>query len=301
VTLLAALALLAAPQLAAPRDAPSAGAGEVPALRRVVVVGASLSQGYGLEAAGTKITLTDVVEASLRVPHDPVRSKASLLFFTSPVATGKAQIDAATAEKPTLVVGLDFLFWYGYGFFASEKDRLALLEKGLSELERIECPVVVGDFPDVGEAARSLASSSGKARPGLLAPEQIPGPSTLRKLNERIRAWAAGRTNVVVVPLGDLVARRTSGQDLVIHGNRWSPAALAGFVQPDRLHPTLEGTIVLWLGTLDALVAGRKDVPSSAFAWNAEAIARTLVSIAEARSSKGEPPEAKGAEAGGRR
>ena len=292
---LSAFALIVAPLLGAPPQAPSVDATEVPALRRVVVLGASLSQGYGLESAGTKLTFADVVEASLRDPHEPVLSKASLLFFTRPEATGKAQVDAASAEKPTLVVGLDFLFWYGYGFFASEKDRLALLEKGLSELERMDCPVLVGDFPDVSLAARSPAGSSGSARPGLLAPEQVPGPSTLRKLNERIRAWAATRKNVVVVPLGDLVARRTSGEDLVIHGNRWSSAALAGFVQPDRLHPTLEGTIALWLGSLDALVAGRRDVPTSAFEWDAAAISRRLQTIAEGRRAKGEAHESTGA------
>ncbi len=300
MTLLAALALIVGLQVAAPPRAPFAAA-EVPALRHVVVVGASLSQGFGLELAGTKLTLADVVDASLRAPHEPVRSKASLLFFTSPAATGRAQIDAAIAEKPTLVVGLDFLFWYGYGLFPSEKDRLALLEKGLSELERIDGLLVVGDFPDVSGAARSPAGAPGGARPGLLAPEQVPDPSTLRKLNVRIRAWAAERKDVVVVPLGELVARRTSGEDLVIRGNRWSAASLAGFVQPDRLHPTLEGTIALWLGSLDALAAGRKDVPASAIEWDAGAISRRLQSIAEARRAKGEPQDPKGTGAGGRR
>jgi len=297
VPLLAALALLAAPHVRMPPQAPPGGSDGVPLLRHVVVVGASLSHGYGLEDSGTKLTLADVVEASLRVPHEPVRSKTSLLFFTSPLQTGKAQVEAAVAEKPTLVVGLDFLFWYGYGFFASEGDRLAMLEKGLSELEKFDCPILVGDFPDVSDAARSPEG----ARPGLLAPEQIPGPSARRKLDERLRAWAAERKNVVVVPLGDLVARRTSGEDLVIHGNRWPAASVGDLVQPDRLHPTLEGTIALWLGSLEALVAGRRDVPASSFEWDARAISGKLRTIAEGRRARGDPEDAKRAGAGGRR
>lgn len=295
--LFAAFALFAVPHVRLPTQASPGGPDDAPALRRVVVVGASLSHGFGLEDSGAKLTFADVVEASLRAPHEPVRSKTSLLFFASPIPTGKSQVEAAAAEKPTLVVGIDFLFWYGYGIFASEADRLAMLEKGLSELERFECPILVGDFPDVGDAARSPDGT----RPGLLAPEQIPAPSTRQKLDERLRAWAAARKNVVVVPLGDLVARRTSGQDLVIHGNRWPAASLGDLVQPDRLHPTLAGSIALWLGSLDALVAGRNDVPVSAFDWDARKIAERLRTIAEGRRAKAGREEAKTEGVGDRR
>jgi hypothetical protein len=295
VPLLAALALLVAPHLRAPQ-APTASAVESPLLRRIVVLGASLSHGYGLETSGQKMTFADVVEASLRAPHEPVRSKASLLFFTSPIPTGKAQVAAAVAEKPTLVVGVDFLFWYGYGFFASDDDRLSMLGKGLTELETFDCPILVGDFPDVSEASRSPSGD----RPGLLAPEQVPSPSARRRLNDRLRAWATARKNVVVVPLADLVARRTSGEDLVIHGNRWPAATLASLVQHDRLHPTVEGTIAIWLGSLDALVAGRKDAAPSAFEWDAGAILRRLQAIAEGRAIRG-TQDAKGADVGGGR
>jgi hypothetical protein len=287
VLLPAVLALLLAPALAAPpavvaRQTVGAVA-EVPALRRIVVLGASMSHGYGLEKdAGGKITLADVVDASLRSVHEPVRSKTSLLFFADPLPTGKAQAAAGSSEKPTLVVGIDYLFWYGYGLFASDADRMAMLEKGLAELEAFDCPVLVGDFPDVSDAARSPPGAA-QPRGGLLAPEQVPTPEMRAKLNGRLRAWAADRKNVVVVPLGELVGRLHAGKDLEIHGNSWPKPTLAEFVQEDRLHPTLEGTIALWLGALDALVAGRDDVPATAFDWDAGSISKRLHAVAESR------------------
>ena len=296
---LAALALLLAPEPVHPR-APRCDDAEVPALRRILVLGASLSHGYGLEKdAGAKISLADVVDASLKAAHEPVRAKTSLLFFADPLPTGKAQAAAVAAEKPTLVVGIDYLFWYGYGFFPREEDRLAMLERGLAELETFRCPVLVGDFPDVSDAARSTADSPQGARPGLLAPEQVPTREMRRKLNERLRAWAAGRKNVVVVPLGDFVARRHAGEDVEIHGNRWPKSTLDGLIQKDRLHPTLEGTIAIWLGSLEALVAERSDVPTTAFEWDATSISKRLRALAETRRAPKEKAK-EGAAAGDR-
>src|SRR5262249_6327212 len=116
------------------------------------------------------------------------------------------------------------------------------------------------------------------------APEQVPPPQSLRKLNERLRSWAAAHPSVVVVPLADLVARLHSGKDVEIRGNRWSGDALAGLVQRDRLHPTFEGAIALWLGSLDAFVRARSDVPDSAFDWDASVIAKRI------RESRARPP-----------
>jgi hypothetical protein len=79
-----------------------------------------------------------------------------------------------------------------------------------------------------------------------------------------------------VVPLADLVARLHSGKDVEIHGNRWSGEALGGLIQKDRLHPTLQGAIALWLGAIDALVAARPDVPASSFDWDAKAISKRV-------------------------
>lgn len=282
---LAALALLLASSFAGLRpQAPSGREPDVPVLRRVLVIGASLSHGYGLDKeAGARLALADVIDATILAAHEPVRSKTSLLFFTSPMPTGKAQVAAGVAEEPTLAVGLDYLFWYAYGFFPREDDRLAMLEKGLAELEPFACLVLVGDIPDVGDATRLPASGARPAREGLLDPDQVPAPEVRARINARIRAWAAARSNVVVVPLSALVERRRADEDLVIHGNRWPKSSLAGLVQDDRLHPTLDGTIALWLGSLEALVSGKREIPVSAFDWDAGRISRRVHAIADAR------------------
>ena len=299
--LTAALALLLAPEPGV-SQVPRSHEAEVPALRRVLVLGASLSHGYGFgKDAGARLSFADVVDASIKTAHDPVRAQTSLLFFADPLPTGRAQVAAGASENPTLVIGIDYLFWYGYGLFPREEDRLAMLEKGLAELETFACPVLVGDFPDISDAARSSADSPQGARAGLLAPQQVPTPGMRKKLNERLREWAAARKNIVVAPLSDFVARRQAGLDVEIHGNRWPGSTLAGLVQADRLHPTLEGAIAIWIGSLEALVAGRDDVPATAFDWDAGSISRRLLARAEARrASEVREKTKEGAGVGGR-
>jgi len=244
------------------------------ALERILVLGASVSHGYGLEQdGGEKVRFVDVVEASLCVDHDRVRSRTSLFFFTDPVRTGEAMVDAGRADDPTLVVGIDFLFWFGYGVFATESDRMAMLETGLRQMERFDCPLIVGDLPDLRVASRD------PTRGGvgwLLIPEQVPEPETLRKLNERVRQWASGRKKVVVMPLAELVGRMHSRRGIEIHGNRWAGEQSDGLVQRDQLHPTLDGAIALWLGALDAFVTVNPDVPPSVFHWDVRVIRRRI-------------------------
>lgn len=267
--MLAVLLFIAAS--AVPPQAPPA---KVAALERIVVLGASLSHGYGLEQdGGGRVRFADVVETSLRAAHAPVLPRTSLFFFTDPQGTGKSLAATARSADPTLVVAIDYLFWFGYGACASPDGRLELLDRGLALLDEFHCPVMVGDFPDCREASRDPAPGS---PPRLLAPEQVPSPDELRKLNDHLRAWASTRKNVVVVPLADLGARLRSGKDLEIHGNHWAGGTLAGLMQKDRLHPTLDGAIALWLGALDALVAARPDVPASAFDWDAQAIRKRI-------------------------
>jgi hypothetical protein len=267
--------LLAIGAARSPASLPQSVPERVAALDRVLVLGASLSHGFGLEReVGAPVHLSDVIEASLRGGHQPVKSQAALLFFVDPLSTGRSEVAASKAVEPTLVVGIDFLFWFGYGAFARDADRMAMLDKGLALLEVFSCPVMVGDFPDVGDASRDPSRGGEKGR--LLGPEQVPQPETLKKLNARLHAWASHHPNVVVVPLGDLVARLHSGKDVEVHGNRWSGSDLDGLIQKDRLHPTLQGAIALWLGALEALVASKSEISSSAFDWDAKAISKRI-------------------------
>lgn len=254
----------------------------IPLLQRIVVLGASVSDGYGLDAnVGAKTGLTDIVDSTILVPHGPVQATTSLLFFTSPTTIGETLVAKAKAADPTFVLAIDYLFWFGYGLLPSDEARLALLEKGLTSLEALTCPLMIADLPDMSEASRPAPPGG---FPPLLAPEQVPSKEALAKLNSRIREWATARKNTVVVPLADLLARFQAGSEVEIHGNRWVPDAQVPLIGKDRLHPTLDGAVALWLAGLDALAASREDLPAAAFDWSAKSVvARVFDSKAEER------------------
>ncbi|MSR62465.1 MAG: hypothetical protein EXS08_08470 [Planctomycetes bacterium] len=199
-------------------------------LARVVVIGASMSAGFGASRS-----FGDALEASIRAPHKKVSNFASELFFTNPLTFGKQQVGSALDSEATLVVGLDFLFWFGYGTLDarggpldSEAERLELLERGLAYLAEFECPLLVGDFPDMSAAVGKMLSAA-----------QMPARSTLPLLSKRVREWAAGRAHTTVVPLSELVLQLGAKSELHI-GRHFFPAGTQ-LLQQDELHPTLQG------------------------------------------------------------
>jgi hypothetical protein len=248
--LLAALALLAF--VTAQSPAPQSPAPQRPTLERVVVVGASLAAGFG-----ARCTFAEAFTASLRAPLHPPLGLGEELFFTSPLTFGARQIEQALDVEPTLVVGIDFLFWFGYGTFDArggsiegEAERLELLEKGLSLLDELECPLVVGDFPDMSAAVGKM-----------LAPAQMPELSTLPLLSKRVREWAAARGRTLVLPLSELVpALGTKGE--IKYGRHVIPAGTK-LLQPDQLHPTRDGLVFTALLVGDRLVEAGLVPPES--------------------------------------
>src|ERR1017187_639287 len=84
---------------------------------RIVMVGASASAGFTLAEpfGGTntqKCRLSGYLDAALTAPHEPVKNLANALFFLMPEPAARMQIEQAAKARPTLVVGLDFLFWF---------------------------------------------------------------------------------------------------------------------------------------------------------------------------------------------
>jgi hypothetical protein len=270
---LTALLLLAAPAFAlqTAKVDPKRGA-PVAALQRVAVLGASISAGMGLDPANPfapEMNLSKVVEASLKGAHDPVLQQASVMFFMDPIGDSGRLMAAVKAAKPTLIVGVDYLFWFGYGSqMPNEADRLALLEKGLQTLEGLECPILLGDFPDM-----SLALKSPKP---VLPPDALPPPATLKKLNERLHAWAAAHKNVILLPMAELTAQVVAGEEIRARDNLWPKGAMKALMQEDLLHTTLEGTTLLWIVGADRLLRSRKEIPAGALDLDARSILAKL-------------------------
>lgn len=241
-----AFLLALAPLCLAPTQTPAPALTAPPTntLERVVILGASLSAGFGAQR-----TFVDVFQASLRMPPErPVLGLGDMLFFTSPRSIGEDQIGAALDQEPTLVVAIDFLFWFGYGStdakggaIIDESQRLELLEQGLELLAELECPLVLGDFPDMSAAVGTM-----------LGREQMPALSTLPLLSRRVREWAAGRPATIVLALSELVTKLGSKEEIQI--GRHTFAAGTPLLQGDHLHPTLQGLIAMAQLTCDELV-----------------------------------------------
>jgi hypothetical protein len=236
---LAREAMTQSPRVAAPAKKPI----EPVLLDRVAILGASVSHGFG-----NQTPLPAVFRHVLRT-KDPKRAPVSAIFdhtegnmYVDPQGFTERAIDACLEERVTLVVGVDVLFWFGYGVALGGKDELERrtkrLASGFALLERITCPLVIGDLPDVRKSTSKL-----------LAPLSIPSVEVLAALNEQIRAWAKPRANVTIVPLASWVTTLHAGTWSVPPptGSKAKPELLpmVAALQPDGLHPTDLGTHAL--------------------------------------------------------
>lgn len=234
---------------------PSAVAGVDAAtlFNRVHIIGASASAGFGVRAPvppdhsgrATAMPLARIAQAA-RAEGGTVTGDATSLFFSSPLATGRAQVDAVVEmrAKPTLVLGVDYLFWFTYGALnadrariTDESQRLALLEIGLANVDRILAlgvPVAVGDLPNMSAAVGRMLSKA-----------QMPKQETLDAANARIRAWAAERPLVTVVPLAALLKQLEAGEPFRAGSRTWSAKADGPLIQADQLHATFVGSVAL--------------------------------------------------------
>lgn len=231
--------------------------------QRVVVIGASASSGFVLSEplGGTKTDkcrLTPYLDAAITTPHDPLKNLSSAMLFLNPETIAAQEVEAATNRHPTLVIGVDFLFWFCYGEGRTDAERAARFEYGLKLLDRLHCPLLVGDIPDASSATNS----------GILSVAQIPSDRARAAANRRLREWAAVRPDVTVVPLDAFMSAVKANQAIV--GNNISVPAGQTYrlLQADRLHPNCCGAALLSLGILDALVSRHKEIPAGDVLWN---------------------------------
>ncbi len=214
---------------------------------RVAIVGASMSAGFG------GLPFERAFDAAIHADHD-ILAPATTFFFRSPQATGRDHVDQAIAHDATVVVAVDILFWYAY-VHGSLDARMANLERGLANLERVTAPLVVGDLPDMRTG-----------EPWMLPPSVVPPPDQLAALNARIHDWARGRLNVHLVPLAAWSAPLTTGGNVVVDPGE-PPVDATTLLNVDGLHPNPRGVTYL-LRNLDAtLEIGFPDTPRRALAF----------------------------------
>ena len=225
------------------------------------------------KATNAQCALAPYLEAALLVPHEPVRTVASRFFFFGPQRSGEAQVAKALAHEPSLVIGIDFLFWYAYGDAPSEKERLRRLDEGLELLTQLHCPLVLGDIPDASAAAN-----------GMLRPAQIPAVRTIAAANQRIKEWVDGREQTALVSLEAFMRAARENQPLKIRRRQW--AETKSLLQPDKLHPSAEGAVALTLAILDAVLTAQISAGETEVRWDLEELA------AKARTSPARMSEA---------
>ena len=219
------LVVLAIAVAACPADGPSkasAPPGAAPRVERhfarIAVVGASVSAGFG------GVPLDAALRAAIK--DATVTTTASVAMFRDAVASGAAQIDAALATKPDLIVAIDFLFWHVYNGY-DRADKVRRLERGLADLDRARragAHVIVGDVPRIVTASELL-----------IARESVPDVETMAEVNDRIRGWARSRADVLVVPFQSWAEPLAAGADVEVTPGEVRPAR--ELMALDGLHP----------------------------------------------------------------
>lgn len=236
-------------------------------LQRVAVIGASATCGWGLHAPPTRaditphrINLSHVLDAAIIEPHDPVAFHGDPLFFARPAVAGRRSVDQLLAIRPTQVVALDFLFWYAYGSrdlsgvpIERPRQRMAGLEAGLAELERLDVPLLVGDIPNVSPAVGVILSAS-----------MVPDEATIAAMNRRIADWARGRSDTRVFPLADLLEALYANRAFDVDGQHLEAGARDEMLQADQLHPTLRGLVAIGALIANDIDDGYRSVPLDA-------------------------------------
>ena len=259
---------------------------------RIAVVGASASDGFGVSVRAdappvdltapvdpnakpnvakkptpVQLNLSDVLRYAAKTTTYGTTSQRVIMhhyssgfFFTNPGPIGQGEIYRALKIKPTLVLGLDFLFWYVYGTVTAEgkpmttgADRFSNLELGLEQLDRIVSagiPLVIADIADMHDAIGKMLSEN-----------QVPDIDTIEKVNTRIMEWVKARPLVKIMLLSQILETLKKGGSIDLAGKSWNPAELGALLQDDQLHPTFAGTVVIAAGLIDLAKSNDPSTP----------------------------------------
>ena len=239
---------------------------ETKTLSRIAVIGASMSDGFGVRvsttlADGKKISegvnLSELVKVACKDQTVVVSNYTTSMYFMNPARTAKSSaaraLGANAQEMPTCVLAVDWLFWNGYGVsnvrgekLSSDTERMELLDNALACLEPMcaaNIPIVLGDFPDMHSAIGG----------GMISAPMVPSVECLAALNARVAQWALTKKNVCVVSLSKLTQDLLQKKSIHAAGREWDAQTLGPLLQKDRLHPTFAGTVTVLAAALDAL------------------------------------------------
>ena len=164
--------------------------------------------------------------------------------FIDPLGKQSRRVRRVLRERPDLVLAIDFMFWFGYGRVRGDERevRLAQQEKGFELLAQIDCPVLLGDYPDMrGADAR------------VLRPHAVPSPELLSELNQRLVAFVEQHENMHLFPLAEWVLRAKHQSEVIVHGSRKLRVPPLALLQADRLHANRLGMALLGLRIAEQL------------------------------------------------
>ena len=223
-------------------------------LDRVVVTGASVTAGYGVttppiagDLGAYQVTMQHIMEGMITSEHEEVMIFGDLMFFQHSKENATAYIEQIKEYKPSLVIGVDFLFWFGHGTPPTDCDvptyRMEKLNFALNLLEKLNVPVVIGNLPDVRNAIGKMLSNN-----------QVPSKELLVQMNKRIHSWGTEHENVSIIDVFTLWNKLLHDEEIVLVEHTWPAGSREKLLQKDMLHTTFEGTVAASLLVAEATI-----------------------------------------------
>jgi hypothetical protein len=179
--------------------------------------------------------------------------------------SGKEIIEKISAYDPTLIIAVDYLFWFAYGDvgLSGEEYRIKKFNEGLSCLENVKSDLLIGNIPDVHKAIGRVLSAS-----------HVPTVETIQKMNRMLNSWVLLHQNVTVLDVYTLYGALLDDAAIKTDTFTWPAGSQEKLLQKDMLHMTLEGTVAASLVIADAIGLEEIETNPKILMLKAAAIAR---------------------------
>ena len=181
--------------------------------------------------------------------------------------------EEAREQSPTLLIALDYLFWFGYG--KKGVNGTAPFRRERRDTTR-DWNFWRSGWPNsIGSSARfSLAIFPTCPKPSAtcLGLSQMPAPETLKALNTRLREWAGTHPNVTIVPVAGMIESMKMNSPFMAGRQQWVQDSHERFIQRDNLHPTLDGLIVFTQESMSRLVEADPMIEKDDFDFDIESV-----------------------------